>query len=860
MALQPQGAPRREVFQAQSPQQVQAGAVPGGVVYAPQPARVGDTSMGETLEKLGKWGSDILMGMFDKERARAELDGQIQYSQGKTLQELKDSGADVFTQQGWVTMDALTAVNQFHAAELRRIKDEDAAVDPGVWRASMADRYAGLTEGRNDFQRSIIMESAKRFLPELTAAQITANTEYKRQQTIRSGVQFVASAKPTFDADGQDVGKQLFLAGLQDGPLGRMNPQMREQVLAEGILAGLEQGNTAALDWSQEAGLTQGFSAETQMRLRKAQADYQRRAENEFDEQYTIQRTDMLERLRTGKLSLAEALKQDAAMQESRGWKYDAADANDLVREFRSEQANARAEARAEARADARERRAEDRAAAREAAQREQIELAMNWQLENLSRTDRLQRGEITPEQFMQESLQAADERKLKLTSGMATGIVSDIARAHAEGEKLQAQRAVLDRAVATRTVYSLPESMREAAFDQERQQTAMRWQKKVQEGTLNPDQAIAGMINDSTTFLAETGVVDKGRASKWSAFALGVPLKADGTVSEADTAGFREWVSLYDKNKELALAHIKTPEGKARMLAMADAYQGSGDYAAAIRDGARMFAAPSGQQAPISQELLDDAAKTVADKYSSSKTLSLLKRGEYIRAGAAALDFRDPVSETQAATNAEVIKRGVAQTAQRIMALGVNVPVEAAVEAAAAEVSQKYALIAGALVAHPAGSTVRDKMFTPDSTDEYLRKAGMDIPALSAEAFRGVEDIENDALRLLVQKRGSSLWADYNKISEGAAVTNPVDATLDVTAGPRIIASPHPSGAGLLVRHQRVDDTWSAPAYVSFREMGIVWGQDYMQRKANAAAAEQNRARQAPRPASTTDKILFGG
>lgn len=238
-----QGFERREVLQKQQ-QAVQPDSIPLAPVMAPQPAsfaKVGEDQrvLSSLLNRAG--------GMFDayveKKRSTWELDGKMAYMAGKTEQEIRNSG-NKYTTQGFMTMKARVAANEWEQTELKNIADSAHTLDPDAYRGGLSKTYADLVEktaGADKYTRELLGAIAEETFPRLVNQQMVSNNAYREQETYGSYVNLVVSESGKFDPANPDAAANL--QQLLDPSMSGLPDKLHKKAVIEAVAMTQEQDN-----------------------------------------------------------------------------------------------------------------------------------------------------------------------------------------------------------------------------------------------------------------------------------------------------------------------------------------------------------------------------------------------------------------------------------------------------------------------------------------------------------------------------------------------------------------------------------------------------------------------------------------
>jgi hypothetical protein len=205
---------RREVVTPKRAQSGQAPVVPLSPVMAPQRGSYGKTGpdpVAALLSETAKFGSVFFADWLQERNNEAVIEGQALYAQGKTYEELKESGADRFTEKGWKLMEAQTAGAQWYAAQKEKIAQSDMTVDPNEYRQTLSKATADLAKGRDADNTKFVMGMASKYIPMLVSEQTSAHYKYREDQTFQATVNSIPALS-------KDAANKNELLGLLSRP------------------------------------------------------------------------------------------------------------------------------------------------------------------------------------------------------------------------------------------------------------------------------------------------------------------------------------------------------------------------------------------------------------------------------------------------------------------------------------------------------------------------------------------------------------------------------------------------------------------------------------------------------------------
>lgn len=237
-----EGAPERQTVSSQlfqTPTRAPLQQQPSLVMYARGGRAVSGGNDGEpwkSLEKLMQFGSTLAFKQAEKQNDADYVRGKTLQMQGKTLDELKESGESAWTLYGYKTMQANTIVQSWYGQELSDIDTKYKEADPDFYREHMVEKFRGML-GDDPQANYILTKVAEQRIPDLAAKQMKAHSAWAHGQALQAYQDTILATA----AAGEDV------SGLLQADASTFNISKEEQqrVIANAVVAQLKTGNTS---------------------------------------------------------------------------------------------------------------------------------------------------------------------------------------------------------------------------------------------------------------------------------------------------------------------------------------------------------------------------------------------------------------------------------------------------------------------------------------------------------------------------------------------------------------------------------------------------------------------------------------
>lgn len=802
-----QGYERRQETQSLAPPSVRPATVRGpGVGMPGGGAPQVDASIGLAIGELARHGSAGMNQLIERKRKQSYLEGQAMYAQGKTLVELEEAGGNYYTKEGWQTMDAQNAGALWAVAQEQKIEDSDYELEPEEYRKGMAKSIADLTKDKDPRSSAMVLEVANKYLPGLASKQFEKNYRWRKERTINSAVDSVAVLSAA------EIDKPDWLATLsrdEGTTMGKLTDDEYSTVLVGGILKAYENNNPNAHKWAEEAGMLQGpaWTPDKLATLRQAEAQYQARKENEYNEQYILDMSVITSNIQTGKVPVSEALGQVKALNEKNGYRFDQQDAKAIAGQALNAQERVRREAEAEAKAAARQAQAESEAQQYAFAYQDHMTAMLPWQ-------QKLANREITGAQYLQINADSVISHGLKFNQGFASQGVSAVAEANNIWMEEDAKNMAYDQANATGDYTGLSAGQTQDAIDRQRTKIFQGAQEAINEGRGDPNAIAADASAKWHNFLERTGQIDARTKGVFNTFLNGSLLDSKGEVPVNVEKAFGEFMEMYKANPQLAMRHVTGEDAKARVQMMIDHYQEPGNFGGALLSVATVEANAKTYgldptkmlQDPITQSRIGESVDDFLDDRTIGRWTGIVDTVFGDTTWQQYFNTNDASMQRAAEGVKDWLPTAIKNEAILRKSRNPGLDDKSAVEAAANQVARETTYIGGSFI-RTKGYNVLDKMFK-DGASKYSTN-----PA-----------IPNDALYTYLDTYGNDIWKE--------------ELFGESLPDPEVQIVPDPTGTGLLVsvrRHRSLLDKvvgrtveWTSYKPVPYRSMGILWESQY--------------------------------
>lgn len=237
-----EGAPERQTVSSQlfqTPSRAPLQQSPQLVMYARGGRAVGGGDNGEpwrSLSKLLQFGSDTAFKQVEKQNDADFVRGQTMQMQGKTIDELKESGESAWTMYGYKTMQANTAVQSWYGQELADIDKSNKEMAPDMYREHMVQKFQAML-GDDPQANYILTKIASQRIPDLAAKQVKAHAAWTHGQTLQSYQDTILATA----ANGGDI-HGLITADPQKFGISK---EEQQRIVANAAIAGLKNGSTS---------------------------------------------------------------------------------------------------------------------------------------------------------------------------------------------------------------------------------------------------------------------------------------------------------------------------------------------------------------------------------------------------------------------------------------------------------------------------------------------------------------------------------------------------------------------------------------------------------------------------------------
>lgn len=506
-----QGAERREVVQATPATGVADRAAMPGVQMrsAKTPMAAEEVGRGAaTLSMLAEKAQPAVQALHMQNMREDYLKGQMQFSQGKTYQQIRESGASYATVSGAAALQAQKAMNDAYIEGLSSIEKGDHMLTPEQYTEKLGSMSKSLFTGDqivDNFMTELVTPNVQK----LAAAQIKAHEKWKVAETKSAQKDVFTSLANMQDEDSDKLlssmlGVKQGDTWVYEGPIQGLNPEDRKSCILEATVLGLEEGNPKIL---QKLGGLNGIrarfstTAAEDSAITKAFDSFQSKKEKEFNADLESALMQNERAVRTGAITYEQGMAngQEIAKVFGKGNKTLLAMASDLHGAANAHMNSVEA----------------DRRAAIERAER---------------------RLEKAQEDYM----------------------------------KVFAVQAAAAEAIGKNQLYSLDSKEASAAWQLIARDIDAKLVADVKEGKVGTDEISKTAHTRMATAIDQYGVVNEDLANHiTAAFNTNLVSNEEGKVYEGVQDAYESLAPLYHINPNLALKHLKT-EGAKAMFVMA--------------------------------------------------------------------------------------------------------------------------------------------------------------------------------------------------------------------------------------------------------------------------------------------------
>ena len=504
-----QGAERREVVQATPAEGVANRAARPGVQmrYAKTPMAAAEVGRGAaTLSMLAEKAQPAVQALHMQTMREDFLKGQMQYTQGKTYQQIRESGASWATVSGAAALQAQKVMNDAFLEGMSAITQEDHQLTPEQYSEKLGEISKSLFTG-DQIVDDFMTELASTNVMKLAEAQTLAHEEWKVQET-KSAARDTMLSYSTLEDEESDKALTTMLGEKQGdkwmytGPIEGLNDADRKGVILEAAVLDLKQGNRKIIDkLGGINGVRERFSttAAEESALLSAFSEFQSAKENEYSAEMQSDLMDNYRAVRTGAITFEQGLANGAVIAERYG------KGNKTLKAISSDL----------------------------------------WGAANIymNKVDADRERALNAQQKL---LEKANEDYMKQAELLATA----------------------DHAINTNSMYTLDAKEKAVAFQRIRQKIDADLLRDVANGTVPPDGIAKEAITRMAKAVDRYGVVDDEQAAfSTAAFNTNLVSNEKGEVYAGVMQAYLGLAPLYDINPALALKHLKTDAAKSMFV-----------------------------------------------------------------------------------------------------------------------------------------------------------------------------------------------------------------------------------------------------------------------------------------------------
>ena len=310
-----QGSERREVVsvtQAQPGQPVSATGAPGLSVRVPASAQEAGRE-GRTLAVLAQKAGAIGQELRAQYQQKEFIKGQMTFQQGKTYQELLESGASYGSVAGFQSMNAAKMTDDLYTELVQEIEQGMYQTDPETFREIMAERFTGLLTG-DQMTDNFLTELSAPLARKVAQAHVTAHEAWKVQETKSAAIELLMSKVNSDDPDD----KAIVQATLSDdGPLSSLSPEDKKSTILSAVLLDLENGEGRLYEQlGFQEGLRERFSmqAEDEAKVSSAVQAFVSKKENAYNGEFEDRLFTIARAVRNGELDYTTARKMGESL------------------------------------------------------------------------------------------------------------------------------------------------------------------------------------------------------------------------------------------------------------------------------------------------------------------------------------------------------------------------------------------------------------------------------------------------------------------------------------------------------------------------------------------------------------------
>mgnify|MGYP000362619255 CR=1 FL=1 len=268
-------------------------------------------------KSLQGWSTKKLTALSDMENEQAQMDGQIAYMQGKSLQDVGLEG-NKWAMEGFNLVNAQTASSTITAANMENIKNKDYELSPDQFREKLNAQFKAQMEQMDPNTRSMLRERLLKQAPALIQAHTTANLRHVEKQNYDAVVNNV----DLMSRDDAHTDEFLFnFSGDKHSPTASLSESRRISAMVDGVVRAFSSGNPKALQKIKTAGLYDQLSIGQKQKLEKAEAAYQGDLRKTFNASFMEEKKLFHEDIATGKYSDEEAVDRYSTLLAKYGMK-----------------------------------------------------------------------------------------------------------------------------------------------------------------------------------------------------------------------------------------------------------------------------------------------------------------------------------------------------------------------------------------------------------------------------------------------------------------------------------------------------------------------------------------------------------
>jgi len=273
---------------------------------------------------LGKWTTESLQTVANKEHASKVLDGQMAFQQGKAIDDSSIEG-NKWALEGYRVMQAQTISSAMFASQQALIEQTGYQDDPDTFRAQYISQLEQQIDGLDERTARMVQETMTKQMPTLVSQHTAANLSYKEGENFKA----LSVGIDTISKDATATAELIAAAtGGPNSVSGGLSDDRRRKAVAEGVISAFQNGNPQAYSKLKQAGVLEDLSVTDKQAIERAQAGYQSKLRDEYNSKFIAERDTLIREISTGQMTGKKSMEAFAKLYADHGLNITATEAN----------------------------------------------------------------------------------------------------------------------------------------------------------------------------------------------------------------------------------------------------------------------------------------------------------------------------------------------------------------------------------------------------------------------------------------------------------------------------------------------------------------------------------------------------